>query len=91
MRWGSTAAKSVLQEFNEIEVNENVMWCGVYIGVQDNEEEEQIVSTVSSGDEEAFCQFVDEVDNGNIGTRHPITINMDGTEMYKSTAVRYWS
>ena len=35
--------------------------------------------------EEAFSQLEDELDNGNVDTRHPITINMDGTEMYKST------
>ena len=98
-RWGKMKAESVLEGFDETKIDGNITIlkpCGSYIGAQDGDGDQLKAPAVTTDEnvddgevnEEAFCQFEDELSNGNVDVEHSITITLDGTDMYKSTAVR---
>ena len=75
-----------LKDFNEEDITDNITMLKphrVYIGVQNvDEDEEPVLSENGLHDAQINTQFEDELENGNIETEHPITITIDGTEMY---------
>ena len=98
-RWGKMKAESVLQGFDEPKIDGNITIlkpCGSYIGVQEGDGDQLKAPAVTTDDnvddgevnEEAFSPFEDELSNGNVDVEHSMTITLDGTDMYKSTAVR---